>query len=146
MAIFDVPLSVDDLPKNFSISEGWYHATVVDAEVKDTKNGLGKFLKVDYEIIGPVHAHSHVFGNINFKNPSEDATRIGLTQLGKLCRALHIQVIDDESALINGETIEIKIAIEKSEEYGDKNVVRDWRAVNPNRPATGIGSGASFLS
>jgi hypothetical protein len=146
--IFDTSILVSDLPLNSTIHEGWYQAEVVGASVKDTKNGLGKFLQVEYEIIGPTNAHTKVSDNINFKNPSEQATRIGLVQLRKLYTALHIDTITDESALINGETIEIMVKLEKgSDGYDDKNTVVNWRAINPNRPETGmIGAGSRFLS
>ena len=145
--IFDTSVLVSDLPLNTTIPEGWYQAEVVKATVKDTKNGLGKFLVVEYEIIGPTNQHTRVSGNINFKNPSEQATRIGLVQLRKLYTALHIDTVTDENALISGEIIEIMVKLEKSEGYDDKNTVANWRAINPNRPETGIvGTSSRFLS
>jgi hypothetical protein len=146
--IFDTSVLVSDLPLNTTIPEGWYQAEVIGAEVKDTKNKLGKFIQVEYEIIGPTNPHTRISGNINFKNPSEQATRIGLVQLRKLYTALHIDTIADESALVNGETIEIMVKLEKGGDgYDDKNTVSNWRAINPNRPETGIiGAGSRFLA
>lgn len=107
---------------------GWYTATVTSAEVRETKAGTGSYIAVRYDITGPSHEGRVVFGNLNISNPNPKAEEIGRQQLGDLMRAIGLESVTDSDQLIGG-NCQIKLAIRKSEEYGDNNDVKGWKAI-----------------
>lgn len=119
------------------------------AELKDTKAGTGQYISVRYDITGPTCQGRVVFGNLNIRNPSPKAEEIGRQQLGSLLRAIGVREIKDTDQLIGGQ-LEIKLSVRKSEEYGDSNDVKAFKALSgsaipsaPTQQAAPQSSGAS---
>ena len=132
MAQLGQVFNTQDLPENsggdFSpIPAGWYTAKISEAELKTTKAGNGQYINVRYDITGPEYQGRVVFGMLNITNPSQKAEDIGRAQLGELLRAIGLPRIGDTDELI-GHDVQIKTKIQKSEEYGDKNVVTNWKS------------------
>lgn len=127
----ETTINVADLPESQGefqpLPAGWYTANITDAEVKETKAGTGSYIKCRYDITGPSHEGRVVFGNLNIRNPNPKAEEIGRQQLGDLMRAIGLASVTDTDELIGGRC-QIKLAVRKSEEYGDGNEVRSWRA------------------
>jgi hypothetical protein len=119
--------SFDPLPA------GWYTATMAGAELKATKNGTGQYIAIRYDITGPTHQGRVVFGNINIRNQSPKAEEIGRQQLGDIMRAIGLAKVGDTDQLI-GNSLQIKLDIEKSEQYGDKNQVKGFKAIGGGAP------------
>jgi len=69
-----------------------------------------------------------VFGNLNIKNASQKAEEIGRQQLGELMRSIGLARVTDTDELIGGQ-LQIKVSIRKSEEYGDQNEVKGFKAL-----------------
>ena len=107
---------------------GWYQAKVKSTELKQTKAGNGEYISLQLEILGPSHQGRVVFSNINIMNPNPKAEEIGLSQLNSLLSAIGLSQISDTDQLINGEAM-IKLSIKRSDEYGDKNEVKGYKAV-----------------
>lgn len=107
---------------------GWYTSTITSAEVRQTKAGTGSYIAVRYDITGPSHEGRVVFGNLNISNPNPKAEEIGRQQLGDLMRAIGLDSVTDSDQLIGG-NCSIKLAVRKSEEYGDNNDVKGWKAI-----------------
>jgi hypothetical protein len=107
----DNEFNVDDMPQGGGydlLPDGWYSAKVTGAELKNTKNGLGKYIAVKYLILGPTHQGRVMFGNINIKNANPKAEEIGLAALRDLQLALGIPRLRDTDQLIGGD-VQIKI-------------------------------------
>ncbi len=131
MANLGMTINAADLPQgntgDFSpIPAGWYSATVVGAEIKQTKAGTGSYISVRYDITGPTHQGRVIFGILNISNPNPKAEEIGRQQLGDLMRSIGLDTVTDSDQLIGG-NCDIKLTITKSEEYGEKNEVKAWR-------------------
>lgn len=152
MANLGFVANVADLPQgntgDFSpLPDGWYTATVAGAEIKHTKAGTGSYISVRYDITGPTHQGRVVFGNLNISNPNPKAEEIGRQQLGDLMRAIGLESVQDTDQLIGG-VCSIKLTTRKSEEYGDSNEIRAWKAVEgskmpaPSAPAAAAQSNA----
>ena len=145
MAQLGFTANTDDLPEgggNFDpIPAGWYTAKVADAELRDTKSGTGQLIAVRHDVLGPSYEGRVVWTNINIKNANPKAEEIGRQQLGDMMRAIGLGSVQDTDQLIGGEC-QIKVGIEKSEEYGDKNNVKGWKALENAIPPTGGGSSA----
>lgn len=128
----ETTFNVADLPQGNTgdfqpLPAGWYTATIAGAEVKQTKAGTGQYISVRYDITGPTHEGRVVFGNLNLRNPNPKAEEIGRQQLGDLMRAIGLAQVSDTDQLIGGRC-QIKLAIRKSEEYGDSNDIKAWKA------------------
>ena len=119
--------SFDPLPP------GWYSATMSAAEIKTTKTGTGQYIALRYDITGPTHQGRVVFGNLNIRNASPKAEEIGRQQLGDICRAIGLARVGDTDQLI-GNSLMIKLDIEKSEQYGDKNQVKGFKPIAGGAP------------
>jgi len=123
------------------IPAGWYQAKVKSAELKQTNAGNGEYIKLQLEILGPSHQGRVVFSNLNIMNPNPKAEEIGLSQLNALITAIGLHQINDTDQLINGEAM-IKLSIRKSDQYGEQNEVKGYKAI-PNS-MTGTVSSTSF--
>lgn len=133
MALLNQTFNATDLPQGNDgdfqpLPAGWYSVTVNDAEIRTTKAGNGQYIAVRYDVTGPTHEGRVVFGNINISNPNPKAEEIGHQQLGQLMRAIGLTQVSDTDQLIGG-SLEIKLAIRKSEEYGDSNDVKGFKAI-----------------
>lgn len=132
------PINVNNLPAdeggNFEpLPAGWYTTTIADAELKDTKAGTGQYIKIRYDVTGPTHEGRVVFGNLNIRNANPKAEEIGQKQLGQLMTAIGLTELSDTDQLI-GAPVSVKLAIRKSEEYGDSNDVKAWKAAGNAAP------------
>lgn len=124
-------INAADLPAetpNDPIPEGWYDGTITEADVKDTKAGTGRYIKLRFDIIGPTQQGRVVFTNINIQNPNPKAEEIGHQQLGQIMKAAGLQSLSDTDQLI-GVSCGIKVAVRASEQYGDQNEVKAYRAI-----------------
>ena len=139
MANLGETFDVSNLPQgnggNFDpLPPGWYSATMAGAELKATKSGTGQYISVRYDIIGPTHQGRVVFGNLNIRNQSPKAEEIGRQQLGDICRAIGLAKVSDTDQLI-GHSLMIKLSVEKSDQYGDKNEVKGFKAIADGAPS-----------
>ena len=128
--VFDqevAPNSYDPLPA------GWYMVRIADAEIKQTKAGNGSYVSIRYDVLGPTHQGRVVYGNITISNPNRKAEEIGEQQMAALRSSIGLARITDTDQLI-GATVEIKLTVKKDDEYGDKNDVKGYRAIEGGRP------------
>lgn len=102
---------------------GEYEVICIDAELKMTKDLTGEYISCKFEVIGDSkYAGRYIWQNFNMKNKSEEATRIGQSQLKQFLIASRfknpneLKSVDDLLQL----TARIKTKIRKSAEYGDK--------------------------
>jgi hypothetical protein len=115
------------------IPPGWYSVTIAAADLKATKTGTGQYIAVRYDVTGPSHQGRVVFGNLNIKNQSPKAEEIGRQQLREILEATGIPKVSDTDQLI-GHSLQIKVDIEKSEQYGDKNQVKGFKGIEGGAP------------
>ena len=108
------------------IPDGWYPIKIVDAQVKDTRAGTGKYISVRMDVTGPNYTGRVLWANYNFMNPSEAAQKIGRAELARLAGACGIDNLEDTDQLI-GMQCEVQTKIKRSEEYGDKNEIKGAR-------------------
>lgn len=69
------------------VPEGDYQLTVTDAEIKDTKAGTGKYVKLTLEIVGGEHEGRKVWQLFNVVNPNPEAVRISKEQMKSMLLA-----------------------------------------------------------
>jgi hypothetical protein len=135
MALLDTPFVADPNAGQSDyapLPAGWYTVRITEADIKETKAGTGNYIKVRYDVLDGTHAGRVVFGNLNLRNPNPKAEEIGRQQLSRLMLAMGLTQVTDTDQLIGGE-LSIKLAIQKSDQYGDSNDVKDWKALS-NQP------------
>lgn len=127
----DEEFDVASLPKsenNFEpLPEGWYDVSIAGCEVKETKAGNGKYLKMKYEVKGPTHANRVVFGNLNIRNSNPKAEEIGRRQLSELLQAIGLAKLTDTDQML-GHGLKVKLAIREDAEYGASNDVKGFKS------------------
>lgn len=133
MALLDETFNRSELPaseNNFeALPAGWYTARITEAEVKATKAGTGKYIKIRYDILGPTHQGRAVFGNLNVRNPNPQAEKIGRQQLNELMGSIGLETFSDTDQLI-GAPLQIKLKVRESEEYGNSNDVAGFKSAS----------------
>lgn len=133
MAYLGQKFEIEKMPeneKNFEpLPAGWYTATIGSAWVGTTKSGTGQYIAVRYNITGPTHAGRVVYGNLNIRNESGTAERIGLAQFGELMKSLGLRAISDSDELIGGD-VQIKLSIREKPGYEPSNDVRAFKPVD----------------
>lgn len=143
------------------LSAGTYSLIVVRALQKETKGekGPGLMVEVEFDITSPDQFTRRKFwDSFNIMNPSADAQRIGLEQLGKLAKAAGIAVLQDDQDLLNRE-VQAEIYIGKDKNGTPRNRVSGYypvgvdvrafkeqlkgKAAGSSAPVAGPGGGAS---
>lgn len=118
------------------IPTGWYPAEIEEAEVKDTKAGTGKYLKLRFCILGDSHGGRKIYKNMNIKNPNQDAEKIGLRELATMVEAVKVVGLESTAQLI-GKTLNIHVVTQKSKnpEFPDDNDVNQFKSLGGTAPA-----------
>lgn len=133
---------VNDLPQENDyapLPAGWYRVNALESDVARTRDREGAYLKLRLGVVGPTHEGRIIFANVTLQNKSSKAVEIGQKQMGSLIRACGMSRASDSADFL-GKTFEVKVAIRKSEEYGDQNEVKAYRAVEgipQNAPSGG---------
>jgi len=139
MANLGQTFNKENLPESSGfdpIPAGWYQASVSGAELKDTKDGEGQYIAVQYAILAPTHQGRVVFANINIRNKSAKAQEIGLSNLNGLMRSIGLTSISDSDQLVGG-SCQIKVKIQAAKDgYEASNDVSGWKAIEGGVPKT----------
>lgn len=95
---------------------GDYTVTIIGSEVKDTKSGTGKMLKLEYQIEG---SNRKYFDQINFLNENPTAQKIGQQTLKKIASAVGLEKFSN-SDVLTGKRMVITISQKMGNPYQDK--------------------------
>ena len=105
------------------------NAVIVSSDWTETKDKLGGYLKVKYEIIEGKYKGRFVFENINLQNANEVAVRIAQETLAKICKAIGKDKVANSEELHNI-PLEIKIGISPAKEgYEPNNRIKSYSKV-----------------
>ncbi len=108
---------------------GLYMVEIDNAEVKTTKAGTGRYLKLEMSIIGQDYMGRKIFANINLKNPNKQAEEIGLRDLAALGLAIGVTTIKDTTDLL-GKPLIVKLSVKPGDgNYGPNNEVRAYKSI-----------------
>jgi hypothetical protein len=78
---------------------GEYRVQITDSDVRSTKNGDGRLIWTEMEILDGEFANRKLWHNFNILNPSEKAQNIGQGQLSSLCHAIGVVGMEDSNEL-----------------------------------------------
>ena len=122
------------IPSYEPIPPGWYAAEIDKAEVRDTKAGTGKYLKLEMVILDEAHEGRRVFTQINLSNPNQQAVEIGQRELAALAMACGVPALRDSAELLQKQ-IGIKVKIKTEAGRDPDNVVSGYRPLTDAAPA-----------
>lgn len=127
------------------VPAGEYVLTVSSAEIKDTRSG-GKYIKVQFDIVGPSYQGRKLFANINYINSSTRAEQIGRQELRRLQIAAGIPdpLIDTDQ--LRGATVKASVTIREGENgYGPSNNVKNYKPYDGSMPQAPASTGDAIL-
>jgi hypothetical protein len=78
---------------------GKYHVQIVNSEMRDTKNGAGKYLWLELSIMDGHAANKRLFERLNLVNQNEKAVEISQRTLSAICRATGQMAVTDSEQL-----------------------------------------------
>jgi len=130
---------------------GDYRLEATEGDLRDTKAGTGKVLSFRMSVLEPEQFKGRGFYlNINIRNPSSNAEKIGAEQMSLLCGAVgwEGQLLNTENVLHKAFTAQVGLE-RKQEGYEQRNQIKRYYQqdegipspkVQPAAPVTPIGS------
>lgn len=116
---------------------GEYILQITKTEQKKTKDGTGAYISITFDVIGPSYQGRKIFCNLNFRNNSPAAEKIGRQQLKALQLACAIPdpFMDDQQLI--GHTVKASVTIrEATEKYPASNDVKNFKPVGDAMPTS----------
>lgn len=106
---------------NETLPAGKYVCNVTNAELKDTKDGTGEYIRAELTVAEGEAKNRKIFTNFNTKNKNQQAVTIGLGQLKSLLESAKYPTPDklESVSALCGLTVGVKTKI-KTDEYGEK--------------------------
>lgn len=144
MAILDSSFTQDFAnvkPEDITpVPEGEYILQVTKTELSPTKDGSGKYVKVQFDIIGPSYQGRKIFANFNIHNNSTIAENIGKQQLKALVLAGHVQEPLRDTDQLLGATVKASVTIRPaSGQYGPQNEAKNFKPASDAMPGAPMG-------
>lgn len=122
------------------IPAGVYLAHIIESDVVRTQAG-GEMLKLTFEVLDGQFKGRRVWSQINTRNTSAEAERIGQSQLSALCHAInHLAPLTD-SAVLHMKPLKVRVTIKPAgpDRNGvhrdERNEVRGYEAATGAAPA-----------
>lgn len=108
------------------VPPGWYEFRVTNSEIKETKSGDGRYVKIEFTL---ENNRKH-WENFNLWNPSEKAQQIGRGQFSSLCRACgKVGMVRDHEELRGCKGM-IKLKITPAKDgYEARNSATEYKAI-----------------
>jgi hypothetical protein len=118
------------------IPAGEYMCVITEEEMKPTRNNLGQYLKLTFEIIEGEYTGRKIWTNLNLENPNADAVRIARADLSAICRAVNVMNLQDSCELLNIPLV-IKLAVKRNKETDEmENAIKGYKAKADYTPAS----------
>jgi len=100
--------------QDFTIIEpGNYRAVIVKDDLKSTRNGNGKYLEIEIQIIEGKYSGEKIIDRLNIINQSMQAQNIGQGKLKRICKMLDAQYPPADTSDLYGKPFEILVDIEE---------------------------------
>lgn len=117
---------------------GWYPVTIDAAEVKPTKAGTGKYLKMELTVIGDTFSGRRLFTQIMLDHPNAKCVEIGMRQFSALGLACGLDVVNDSDEFL-GKTVQARVKVGKARDgYDAQNEISAYKVIGAETtpPAT----------
>ena len=117
------------------VPAGTYPAVIKEAEEKITKDGEGRMIKFNFEIVGPNYAGKHIWGYIITAHRDPQKLSMGRRHMANLLDALGTGRRIDDTDIFLGRMTPIKVKVQQAtEQYAASNNIVEY----------GLGADPSF--
>jgi hypothetical protein len=122
-----VPDEAEDNP--FApIPAGWYIGEIIKSELKDTRDGTGKYLALTFKIADGDHANRLIFTNLNIVNKSDVAVKIARSDLKAICEAVGLEGDLEDTVDLHGTPMNIKVSVKpETAQWPAKNELKAFK-------------------
>lgn len=117
-----------------AIPAGWYPAFISDSDKKLSASG-NEYLKLEFTIQAAPYENRKVFANLNLWHHKAQVANIAQRDLKAISTAVNVQPQDSQQ--LHNRPMQIKLGIRKTEEYGDQNEIKGYKALSGAAP-TGV--------
>lgn len=113
-----------------ALPNGEYQVVAKAGELKTTKAGDGKYIKVEFEVIDGAFKGRKLWEQYNVANPNEVATNIGKANMKKFFLAAgatpaYMKTLTPES--FAGKVVTLVLGT-KEDAYGTKNIIKEYKS------------------
>lgn len=117
--VFDAT-APENQSQNSILPAGDYEVIAIASEVKQTKDGSGRFLSYQFQVTKGEYQNRRIFQRFNLWSQSEKAVAIARGQYSEFCRAVGVLTPEDSSDLHNKPLL-IKVKVRADTGYGEQN-------------------------
>ncbi|MCC2653086.1 MAG: hypothetical protein K0R61_743 [Microvirga sp.] len=130
--------------QDFSVlPAGEYLVQVVASEMRSTKNGSGRYLWLEMEILDGEYQSRKMWDRLNLENTNPQAVQIAQRQLSALCHAVGEAVVEDSEQLHNKPVIATVRVRPEQGAYSASNEIRGYKAPNGRTPQSAATNGSA---
>ena len=108
---------------------GWYQAQMVENEIRDAKNGNGRYLLAVFEILDGEYRGRKVYQNITLQNDNQQAVEIGQRLLTDIYTAIGHTTPTRDTRVMLFKPVMARVGIKRDKDgvYPDRNCVTSVR-------------------
>jgi len=130
MAILNFNAGEVDPSTGFDVlPPGEYTVSIVESEIKETKEGTGKYLELKFQVLEGDFKNRYLWDRLNIQNPNPKTQQIAQANLSAICRAINVMEPKDSSEL-HSKPLTVKVVIQPADDkYPEKNNIRGYKAV-----------------
>lgn len=108
------------------IPNGKYLAIITASEMKPTKNGAGRLLQCEYQIIDGPYKGRKLWSRHNLEHANAQTVAIARSELSAICRAVGVMTPRD-SAELHNLPLTITVKVKAREDNGEpSNEISGW--------------------
>lgn len=116
------------------IPAGKYVAVITDDEMKDTRNGSGRYLQLTFEIVEGEYSGRKLWTRLNLENANMEAVKIARADLSAICRAINVMKLQDTVELHNLPMV-ITVRLKKNKETDEmQNEIKGYESKQAYAP------------
>lgn len=122
------------------IPAGKYLAIITESEFKKTKNGVGQYLQLTFQVVEGEHKGRMLWARLNLDNPNATTVKIARGELSAICRAVGVMAPKDSADLHNLPLL-IKVGCKKRDDTDElTNVIKGYEKKAAAAPAPAPGN------
>jgi len=114
-----------------------YPVTITKAEFSTNKNQTGKYLKLEFSLIGEKYKNRKLFNNYNLIHTNQQAAAIAMSEVKEILKCIGTDIAKaqfNEDGLIGylmDKTLMLRVGIKQDEKYGPQNVIKEYGTYSP---------------
>jgi hypothetical protein len=97
------------------LPDGEYNVVINDADYRETKNGNGYYVSVEFQVYEGEHDGRKLWANYNLVNPNPKAQEIGEQQFAKLCLAALGKLSCSDTDELIAKAVTVGVGLEKND-------------------------------